>query len=308
MRVLVTGSSGFLGRHVVEAHRQAGHEVIGLDQVPPEPSASAGEQPGDGVERIVGDIRDVDAVTAALDGCDAVYHLAAVADLGAAAKDPLRAAEVNVVGTSAALEACRRAGVSRFVHASTVYVHASAGSVYRTTKRAAESLVHDCAELWGLRPTVLRFGSLYGPGADPDNAIRRIISMALTEGRIDFWGDGTEVREYIHAADAARLAVRALDDRFIGRTLHLVGRDRMTTGEMVRMVAEIVGTDVPVAFGEERYRGRYHLTPYSLDAGRISIGERLTDETYVDLGLGLLDTMQHLAADLGLDGDGTVPA
>ena len=302
MRVLVTGSSGFLGRHVVQAHRQAGHGVIGFDEAA-EPATDRGD---DGVDRIVGDVRDVDALTAALEGCDAVYHLAAVADLGAAAEDPLRAAQVNVVGTAAALEACRRTGVTRFVHASTVYVHASAGSVYRTTKRAAESLVHDCAELWGLRPTVLRFGSLYGPGADADNAIRRIIAMALIEGRIDFWGDGTEVREYIHAVDAARLAVRALDERFVGRTLHLVGRDRMTTAEMVRMVVEIVGTDVPVAFGEERYRGRYHLTPYSLDAGRISIGERLTDETYVDLGLGLLDTMQHLVADLGLD-DGTGP-
>ncbi len=304
MRVLVTGSSGFLGRHVVTALHSAGHDVLGFDQVPESPGEASDAMLEDGIERIVGDVRDVDAITDALDGCDAAYHLAAVADLSAAADDPLHAAQVNVVGTSAALEACRRTGTSRFIHASTVYVHASAGSVYRTTKRAAESLVHDCAELWGLHPTVLRFGSLYGPGADSDNAIRRIITMALTDRRIEFWGDGTEVREYIHAADAARLAVRALDERFVGRTLHLVGRDRMTTGEMVRMVAEIVGSDLPVVFGEERYRGRYHLTPYSLDAGRISIGERLTDETYVDLGLGLLDTMQHLAADLGLDVDG----
>lgn len=294
MRVLVTGSSGFLGRHVAHAHRDAGHEVVGFD-LTPGPAASD-------VPTVVGDVRDVDAMSAALAGCDAVYHLAAVADLGTAAEDPLRAAEVNVVGTTAALEACRRAGVDRFVLASTVYVHAAAGSVYRTTKRAAESLVHDCAELWGIRSTILRFGSLYGPGADSENAIRRILVMALTQGRIDFWGDGTEVREYIHAADAARLAVRALEDRFVGRTLHLVGRDRMTTREMVEMVREIIGADVEVGFAEEQYQGRYHLTPYSLDSGRVQVGERLTDETYVDLGLGLLDTMQHLVADLGLDG------
>lgn len=294
MRVLVTGSSGFLGQHVTRALRDAGHDVMGFD-IAPEPSV------GDG-RHVIGDVRDVEAVALALDGCDAVYHLAAVADLGAAAQEPLAAAEVNVVGTAATMEACRRTGVDRFVLASTVYVHAAAGSVYRTTKRAAESLVHDCAELWGLRPTILRFGSLYGPGADPGNAIRRILSMALTQGRIDFWGDGTEVREYIHAVDAARLAVRALDDRFVGRTLHLVGRDRMTTREMVEMVREIIGSDVEVAFAEEQYRGRYHLTPYSLESGRIRVGERLTDETYVDLGLGLLDTMQHLVADLGLDG------
>lgn len=293
MRVLVTGSNGFLGRHVVREHLGSGHEVIGFDLTDDLPSV--------GASVVIGDVRDVDALTDAIDGCDAVYHLAAVADLGTASQEPLRAAEVNVVGTAATLEACHRTGVDRFVLASTVYVHSREGSIYRTTKRAAESLVLDCAELWGLRTTILRFGSLYGPGADPGNAIRRIITMALTHGRIEFWGDGTEVREYIHVADAARLAVRALDERFVGRTLHLMGRDRMTTREMVQMVAEIIGSDVIVDFADGQYRGRYHLTPYSLDSGRMSIGERLTDETYVDLGLGLLETMQHLVADLETD-------
>lgn len=295
MRVLVTGSSGFVGRHVVAAHRAAGNDVVGFDRVEVAHGAPT--------PTVVGDVRDVDALAAALEGCDAVYHLAAVADLGAAAADPHVAAQVNVAGTSAALEACRRTGVDRFVHASTVYVQAEAGSVYRTTKRAAESLVLDCTELWGLRTTILRFGSLYGPGADPDNAIRRVISMALADRRIDFWGDGTEVREYIHVADAARLAVRALDDRFAGRVLHLVGRDRLTTREMLAMVVEIIGADIDVAYSERPYQGRYHLTPYSLTADRLRVGERFTDETYVDLGLGLLDTMRHLLVELGLDED-----
>lgn len=277
------------------AHQHAGNEVIGFDLVEGVPRAVTAQ--------VVGDVRDVEALCSALEGCDAVYHLAAVADLNAAAREPLRAVEVNVGGTAAALEACRRVGVTRFVLASSVYVHSGMGSVYRTTKRAAEALVLDCADLWGLEPTILRFGSLYGPGADPENAIRRIITMALRNGRIEFWGDGTEVREYIHAADAARLAVRALDERFVGRVLHLVGRDRMTTREMVAMVAEIIGPGIEVAFAEEQYPGRYHLTPYSLDSGRVRMGERLTDETYVDIGLGLLDTMHNLLDALGLDGE-----
>lgn len=257
---------------------------------------------GDGHTTFVGDVRDVDALSAALVGCDAICHLAAVADLEAAARAPLHATEVNVIGTVAALEACRRSEVERFVLASTVYVHSGAGSIYRTTKRAAEALVLDCSELWGLRPTILRFGSLYGPGADPDNAVRRIISMALSDGRIKFWGDGTEVREYIHVFDAARLAVQALDERFVGRALHLVGRDRMTTRELIAMVVETLGVDIDVTFAQEHSPIRYHITPYSLNAERIRVGERLTDETYVDIGLGILDTMQSLAADLGLDG------
>jgi UDP-glucose 4-epimerase len=296
MRVLVTGSSGFLGAHLVRAHLASGNEVVGFDLQPVDPVGA-----GDGAaEVVVGDVRDLDALVEAMRGCEAVYHLAAVADIGAATADPRRAADVNVMGTATALEACRIAGIDRLILASSVYVHSAAGSVYRTTKRAAEALVRDCAELWGLRTTILRFGSVYGPGADPENAIRRIITMALSEGRIDFWGDGTEVREYIHAGDAARLAVRALDDRFAGRTLHLVGWDRLTTREVVEMVAEMVGSDVAIEFADSPYQGRYHLTPYTLKANDFEVGERLTDETHVDLGLGILDTMQHLAVELGV--------
>lgn len=290
-KILVTGSGGFFGYHLTASLRHAGHRVVGLDLNP----AQNGEHYD---QFFCGDVRDVGCVSDAISGCEAVFHLAGVADLDAAVEDPIRAADVNVVGTASVLEACRRASVSRFLLASTVYVHSEAGSVYRTTKRAAESLVWDCSKLWGLRPTILRLGSLYGPRADRNNAVRRLIRMGLRDGRIEFWGDGSEVREYIHVTDAARLAVRTLDERFESRSIHLAGRDRLTTREIVEMIAEIMGGGIEVSFEEKPSPGRYHLTPYSRRASGIALGERLEDETFVDLGLGLLHELENISDEL----------
>lgn len=159
-----------------------------------------------------------------MQGCDAVYHCAAVADLDHARDDPRLAIDVNVLGTLTVLEAAAAAGVHHVMHASSVYVFSKGGSVYRTTKQAAENLVQDLAPSLDLDATILRFGSLYGPRADENNAILRLVTQAVTERRIDFWGDGSEIREYIHITDAAALAVDALDPRFAGQSLHITGQ------------------------------------------------------------------------------------
>ncbi len=280
MRVAVTGGGGFLGGHVSDELVRRGHDVLVID--------TAQVAVHDRVAETI-DIRDVEAVREAIDGYEAVFHCAAIADLDQARKEPRSAIEVNVLGTLNVLEAAAQAGVSRFMHASSVYVFSKGGSVYRTTKRAAENLVQDLSVSLGLSATVLRFGSLYGPRADAQNAISRLVSQAVVEGRIDFWGDGSEIREYVHIRDAASLAVDALDQRFGGQALHIAGRERVTTLELLEMINEILGGEIEISMRDEPFDGRYRLTPYSSDT---NLGIRLVSETYVDLGLGLLEAIQ----------------
>ena len=281
MRVLVTGGSGFLGSHIAEELVHRGHDVISLDDRDP---------PTVGYEAVIGDIRDREVVEQAMAGCGAVYHCAAIADLDQARSEPRRATEVNVLGTLGVLEAAASLGVRRFMHASSVYVYARGGSVYRTTKRAAEGLVSDLSGAWGLQSTILRFGSLYGPRADANNAISRLIDQAVSSKRIDFWGDGSEVREYVHILDAASLAVDALDETHVGQALHITGHERMTTREVIEMITEMIGEDLEVHFNDEPFEGRYRLSPYALER---KSGRRMMGNTYVDFGLGLLELMRY---------------
>lgn len=284
-RALVTGAAGFLGGAIARELQARGFQLSLFDCV------ASPEGIGD---RFIGDIRDADALRVAMAGCDIVYHCAAVAELEDASKDPRLAIDVNVLGTLSVLESARDAGVSRFMHASSVYVLSRSGSIYRTSKQAAENLVADFTTLYQLPSTVLRFGSLYGPGANDRNAIRRIVTQAVNEGRVDFWGNGSEVREYIHIGDAASLAVDALDERFVGQTLHISGRERVSTAEVLEMLSEMLGGDVAIALNDEPFEGRYRLTPYAYDS---TAARRLTSDTYVDLGLGLMDVIQEVSAE-----------
>jgi UDP-glucose 4-epimerase len=279
-KALVTGGSGFLGSHIADELVQKGHEVVVLDLNPP-----ASE------ERtfIQADIRDAQAVNDAVIGCDSVFHCAAIADLDRARNAPRSALEVNVLGTLTALEAAGAAGVQRFMFASSVYVFSNSGSVYRTTKQAAERLVEDLSPELGLRSTILRFGSLYGPRADPQNAILRLVTQAVNDRRIDFWGDGTEIREYVYISDAASLAVTALDLEYAEDAVHITGRERISTLELMQMIDEMLGGGIEIKLRNEPFEGRYRLTPYSFTADK---GRRLVGDTYVDLGLGLLEAIR----------------
>ena len=288
MRVLVTGGSGFLGSHIAEELVRRGHDVISLDDRDP-PTAD--------YAAVIGDIRDREVVDRAMAGCEAVYHCAAIADLDQARSEPRRATEVNVLGTLGVLESAASLGVNRFMHASSVYVYARGGSIYRTTKRAAEGLVGDLSEAWGLSSTILRFGSLYGPRADANNAILRLVTQAVGEGRIDFWGDGSEIREYVHITDAAGLAVDALASEYAGQSLHIAGRERVSTRELVDMINEMLGGNLSVTMRDEPFEGRYRITPYAFES---DAGRRITGETYVDLGLGILEALREVDSDRGI--------
>ena len=296
MKVLITGGSGFLGSHIADALTQAGHQAVLFDR-----KASPWLQRTQTM--VLGDVLDAAAVKRAMKSCDAVYHLAAVADIGEAMDHPRRAVEVNIIGTLNLLEAARELKIRRFVFASSVYVYSNQGSFYRTTKLACEQLVSDYQERFGVAFTVLRFGSLYGPRADSTNYINTLLAQALTERRIEHYGSGDEVREYIHVLDAAALSVDILAPKYANQFIHLTGRERMTSRDMMGMIREMLGGGVTIKFKATDLEGHYIQTPYNYTP---KLGRRLTRNTYIDLGLGLLDCLQRI--DPRVDGEWIKPA
>jgi UDP-glucose 4-epimerase len=285
MRILVTGGSGFLGSHIVEDLVLRGHNVVSADLYP------TSNEPEE-YEYLKLDICHYDALSDAVRGCDAIYNCAGVADLEIARQNPRKAIEVNVLGTLNVIEAAFENGVSRLLQASSVYVFSRHGSVYRTTKQAGENLIQDLCATRKIEPTILRFGSLYGPRADAGNAIRRLVTQAVQENRMDFWGDGSEVREYIHIRDAASLAADALDDKYANQALHISGYERVTTLEILETINEMLGGSVAISLEDKAFSGRYRLTPYSFES---NTGKRMVGQAYVDFGLGLLEVMRDLA-------------
>jgi UDP-glucose 4-epimerase len=284
MRVTVVGGSGFLGSHVADELGAGGHEVCLYDRVP-----SPWLQPSQ--RMVVGDVLDLDGLSAAVAGSDAVYHFAAFADLNEALDKPLDTVRVNVLGTVNVLEACRRHGVKRLVYASTVYVYSREGGFYRCSKQAAEHYVEEYQRAYGLDFTILRYGSLYGPRADATNGLYQIVRDALQHGSISYDGNPESIREYIHVQDAARASVVALGEEFRNESVIVTGPQPMRVMDLLKMLAEILGLPDAVTFKDEAYAGHYVRTPYAYQP---KLGRKYVPPLHVDLGQGLLELIDEV--------------
>jgi UDP-glucose 4-epimerase len=279
MKVLVTGGSGFLGSHVADALSEENHEVIIFDQKN-SPYLRADQT------MVVGDILDQELVEQLVKESDAIYHFAGIADIEEASKNPIRTLETNVMGTMVLLEAARKSTLQRFIFSSSIYVYSNRGAFYRTSKKTCEQLIEDYNLQFGLNYTILRFGSLYGPRAAESNAVHQLIKQALETNTMAYKGTGEEIREYIHAKDGAAAAVEMLEPEFENQIIHLTGHERMTTLNMMEMITEILGSDVPIKVNTGEVIGHYFQTPYSYTP---KLGKKLVRNSYIDIGLGLLD-------------------
>ena len=283
-KACVIGGSGFLGSHVADQLSAAGYAVTIFDRVP-----SRWLRPDQTM--VVGEIRNLDELRAALAGAEVAYNFAALADLNAALSRPLDTVHINVLGAVNALEAAREARVRRFVYASTVYVYSREGGFYRCSKQAAEHYVEEYQRAFDLDFTILRYGSLYGPRADETNGLFRIVRDALATGRISYEGNAESLREYIHVEDAARASVVALGDEFRNESVVLTGHQPMRVLDLLKMLAEIMGMRDAVDFRDEDYAGHYVRTPY---AYLPKLGRKYTPSLHVDLGQGLMQVIDEV--------------
>lgn len=292
MKIVVFGGSGFLGSYLVEALVMARHDVTVFDL---KEAASLNGK----VRMVVGSILDQDKVKEALRGCEVAYNMVSISDIEECVRKPIEAVEVNILGNTVLLEACVQAKVKRFVLASTLYVYSSAGGFYRSTKQAAEAIVEDYKRYYGLNYTVLRYGTPYGPRADGRNSVHRFLKQAFEQGKIDYDGTGEEVREYIHAHDAAMLSVKILDNQYENERVVLSGLHPTRIKDFFVMINEIFGNTLKINYLKSIKKisdAHYQVTPYSYNP---KIAKKLVLESYLDLGQGILDCIESIKMEQG---------
>jgi UDP-glucose 4-epimerase len=285
MKTIVFGGSGFLGSYVVDALDARGHAVTIFDR---KPSPWRPELPF-----IEGSILDRTMVEAAVNsgGYQYVYNLAGAANVELSVDRPLEYLEANIMGNAHVLEAARQARVRRFVYASSAYALSDRGAFYGTSKRCSEKVIELYQQHYGLDYTILRYGSVYGTRADESNRIYRLLHQALTEGRLEFAGDGSEEREYIHAADAAALSVDILADWGRNSAFILTGLERFSYRKLLGLINEILGDKIEIRLKGGEYKGHYVMTPYSFSP---TLGRKLIHNPGIDFGQGLLQCIESL--------------
>jgi dTDP-glucose 4,6-dehydratase len=280
MRLLVTGGAGFIGANFVRStlRERPDVSVTVLDAVTYAGSRESLAGLDDAIRVVEGDVADARVVSGLVADSDVVAHFAAETHVDNALADPAPFLHSNVLGTFAVLEAVRRHGV-RLHHVSTDEVYGeltlddphrftadtpyNPSSPYSSTKAAADMLVRAWVRSYGVAATISNCSNNYGPYQHVEKFIPRQITNVLTGRRPRLYGDGANVRDWIHVDDHNAAVWRIIDDGQSGRT-YLIGADGERDNlSVLQMILREMGCD-PEAFDRVPDRAGHDLR-YAID-------------------------------------------
>ncbi len=259
MKLFVTGAAGFIGSNYARwVLNNSDHEVTIYDAL-----TYAGNMEsindivdGDRCRFIHADICDRDAVLQGMDGHDAVVHFAAESHVDRSIKDPDAFVRTNVFGTNVLCDVARQVGVQKFLHISTdeVYGTIDEGSFietdiltprspYSAAKAGSDLIALSYVTTYGLPVVVTRCSNNFGPYQFPEKVIPLFTTNLLDGKQVPLYGDGGNVRDWIHVEDHNRAAHLVLTDGVVGEVYNIGAHQEMTNKELTYALLELCGRD-----------------------------------------------------------------
>jgi UDP-glucose 4-epimerase len=288
MKALVTGGAGFIGSHIAERLVAGGHRVVVYDNF------SSGKRENvapfaSKLEVIEADVRDAPQLDDYADGCDVIFHQAAIVSVPYSVEHPQETHDVNIQGTLNVLQAAKRRGVKRVVFACSAAVYGEDPelpkcetmaqapiSPYGVEKATGEMYLMAWNKLFGVETVSLRYFNVFGPRQDPSSPYSGVISIftsrALEGKDVTIFGDGKQSRDFVFVDNVVDANLLAATKPGIGGRAYNVGCGKKTTLlELLGAIARIVGRDIhPI-----------HAAPRAGD-----IAESLADITRIRTELG----------------------
>lgn len=260
MRVIVTGGAGFIGSNFIHYLLQAhpGYEVMNVDALTYAGNLAnlAAVEGHPGYTFIQADVADRDALLPLFArGVDAIVHLAAESHVDRSIKQPGVFVWTNVVGTQTLLELARQHGVRKFVQVSTDEVYGSLGpdglfteqtpldpsSPYSASKAGADLLVQAYHHTYGMDVNITRCSNNYGPFQFPEKLIPLMIQHALEDRPLPVYGDGLNIRDWLHVEDHCRAIDLVLHHGKSGEVYNIGGNNERTNVQVVEAILTALG-------------------------------------------------------------------
>lgn len=256
MQTLVTGGAGFIGSNIARALLDRGDDVRVFDNL----LTGFREAIPEGAEFVQADLRDLDAITAACEGVDVVFHQAALRSVPRSVDDPLLSLECNVLGTMNVLRAAHMAGVRRLVYASSSSVYGDTNgamtvetiptdprSPYAVSKLAGEHYCRTWTHLGYLSTVSLRYFNVYGPGQRLDSKYATVFpgfisALMKKEPPLVHW-DGEQSRDFSFITDVVRANLQAAERPEVdGEVFNIGGGGGKTINQVLGSISTALGT------------------------------------------------------------------
>lgn len=266
---LITGAAGFIGARTAGMLAEEGHTVLGVDNLNDAYDVRMKEHRLEGIRknpaikfRKLDISRKSEVEALAREGIEAIIHLAARAGVRASVENPALFYETNVMGTLNLLELSRRAGIRKFVLASTSSIYgadppyptseAASSSEplqpYAASKKAGEVLAHAFHYLHGIDISVVRYFTVYGPAGRPDLAMFRFCQWIHEDQPVRVYGSGNQSRGFTYLDDIARGTILALKPLGF-EIINLGGHEVITINQLIKLLEETIGKRARVEYG-----------------------------------------------------------
>jgi nucleoside-diphosphate-sugar epimerase len=268
-RYLVTGGAGFIGSHIAQALLDQGETVRVFDNLATGRETNLTALRGN-AQFVRGDLRDFDAVRAAVKGVEVVFHQGALASVPRSIADPITSLETNINGTQNVLITARDAGVRRVVYASSSSVYGNTPTLpkredmptnpmspYAVQKLTGELLCRVFTQIYGLETVALRYFNVFGPRQDPTSQYAAVIPRFLTaliEKRCPIvFGDGEQTRDFTYIANVVQAnLLAATSPEAIGHAMNIGCGEQISLNTVLRLARELLNVTIDVEYREPR--------------------------------------------------------
>ena len=286
MNILVTGGAGFIGstyiRHLLSGRYPgtAGARVTALDSLTYAGNLANLPVEDERLTFVKGDIRDLELLLELLPGHDAVVHFAAESHVDRSLERAAEFVSTNVGGTQTVLEACLRTGVSRVVHVSTDEVYGSLprgtasesypllpNSPYASSKAGADLMVRAYWKTHGLDVSLTRCSNNYGPYQHVEKVIPRFVTNVLEGRPVPLYGDGRNVRDWLHVDDHCQAVQLVLTGGRAGEIYNIGGGTELTNLQLTARILELCGAGWEMVVNVADRKG--HDLRYCVDDSKI---------------------------------------
>ena len=268
-RYLVTGGAGFIGSHLAEALLDQGESVRVLDNLATGRETNLAALQGR-AQLIRGDLRNLEAVRAAVEGVEVVFHQGALASVPRSIADPVTSLEININGTQNVLQAAQDAGVRRVVYASSSSIYGNTPTLpkheqmqphpvspYGIHKLTGELLCEVFTSIYGLETVALRYFNVFGPRQDPTSEYAAVIPRFLTalihKRRPIVFGDGEQTRDFTYIANVVQANLLAATSRAaVGYAMNIGCGEQVSLNTVLHLAGELLGVTPDVEYREPR--------------------------------------------------------
>jgi dTDP-glucose 4,6-dehydratase len=307
MKLLITGGAGFIGSNFVRLmlERHPDYQLVNLDKLTYAGNLEnlSGLEQDPRHEFVQGDICDPDCVGGILqNGVDAVINFAAESHVDRSILNSAEFVQTNIVGTLNLLESCRKNKVRRYVQISTDEVYGSLGdsgafteqtliapnSPYAASKASADLLVRSYCHTHGFPGVITRCSNNYGPYQFPEKLIPLLISNAMADIALPIYGDGLNVRDWIHVRDHCAAIDAVLHQGKVGEVYNVGARQELPNLQVVRLLLKALNKDESLIRYVEDRPG--HDRRYAIDSSKLE--SELNWRPQISFEVGLQDTIE----------------